>query len=107
MSTVENEGKGMGAPFPKIEIQPYGGNLRPTTRPGFYEVCGDPVNHPSHYNQYEGFEVIDLTEQMNFNLGNVVKYVTRAGFKSPETEVQDLKKAVWYLEREIKRLEKK
>jgi len=64
----------------------------------------DNVNHPAHYNQYKGFEVIDITEQMNFNLGNVVKYVMRAGFKDPEKTVEDLEKARWYLDKEINRL---
>lgn len=64
----------------------------------------DSVNHPSYYTQYKGVEVIDITEQMNFNRGNAVKYICRAGFKSPETELEDLKKAKWYLDREITRL---
>jgi len=65
----------------------------------------DVINHPSHYTAYKGVEIIDLTEQMNFNLGNVVKYVTRAGLKNKDTEIEDLSKAKWYLEREIARLE--
>jgi hypothetical protein len=64
----------------------------------------DAVNHPSHYTAYKGLEVIDLTEQMNFNRGNAVKYVCRAGLKDPDTEVEDLEKAVWYLRREITRV---
>ena len=62
------------------------------------------VNHPSHYNQ--GIEAIDYIEshKMNFNTGNVIKYVTRAKHKG--TELEDLKKASWYLNREIERLEK-
>jgi hypothetical protein len=66
---------------------------------------GDSVNHPSHYNQYKGLEIIQLTEQMNFNRGNAVKYIARAGFKAPEKELEDLKKARWYVDREIGRLE--
>lgn len=66
----------------------------------------DPVNHPSHYTSYSGLEVIDLTEQMNFCRGNAVKYICRAGKKSKETEVQDLEKAIWYLNREIERIKK-
>jgi hypothetical protein len=64
----------------------------------------DPVNHPSHYTAYNGLEIIDLTEQMNFCRGNAVKYLARAGLKSKETEVEDLKKALWYVQREIERL---
>lgn len=67
----------------------------------------DDVNHPSHYTAYKGLEVIDLTEQMNFNRGNAVKYIARAGLKDPEKEVEDLKKAQWYISREIARLEEK
>jgi len=63
------------------------------------------ISHPSYYNQYEGLEIIDLCEQMSFNRGNVVKYVARAGFKDPATELQDLMKARFYIEREIARLE--
>lgn len=62
----------------------------------------DSVNHPPHYTQYEGFEVIDITEQLNFNLGNVVKYVLRAGSKGDV--VTDLRKAEWYIRRELKRV---
>lgn len=66
---------------------------------GFDEI--DMVNHPQHYQH--GIEPIDYIEShnLNFNLGNVIKYVSRAQFKG--TELQDLKKAKWYLEREIKR----
>jgi hypothetical protein len=71
----------------------------------------DPVNHPDHYNNGpskcancgETIEAIQVTEQMNFNLGNAVKYVWRAGKKGDRLE--DLKKAAWYLNREIQRLE--
>lgn len=64
----------------------------------------DVVNHPSHYTAYRGIEVIDLTEQMNFNRGNAVKYIARAGLKDPAREVEDLQKARWYLDREIARI---
>lgn len=62
------------------------------------------INHPIHYNQ--GIEAIDYIEshKLSFCLGNVVKYITRAKHKG--TELQDLKKASWYLQREIERLEK-
>lgn len=66
----------------------------------------DSVNHPSHYTQYKGIEVIQLTEQMNFNRGNAVKYIARAGFKDSEVEIVDLEKAKWYIEREIERIKK-
>jgi hypothetical protein len=63
----------------------------------------DMVNKPPHYT-YGGIETIDFIEakDLNYNLGNVVKYVTRSGLKG--TRIEDLKKAVWYLEREINAL---
>lgn len=67
----------------------------------------DNVSHPSHYinGWSNGAEVIDLTEHLSFCAGNVVKYVCRAGRKDPEKYVEDLKKARWYLDREIARIE--
>ena len=64
------------------------------------------VNHPSHYNDGK-IEVIDFIEdkQLNFHRGNAVKYIARAGKKDKAKEVEDLKKAQWYIEREIKKLE--
>jgi hypothetical protein len=62
----------------------------------------DPIS-PDHY-QFDGIQVIDLTEQMNFNRGNVIKYVARAGRKDPQREIEDLKKARFYLTRELGRL---
>ena len=64
----------------------------------------DNVNHPSHYNQGK-YEVIDVINdwKLNFNRGNVIKYVARASYKN--NELEDLKKAKFYLEDEIKRLE--
>lgn len=66
----------------------------------------DPINHPSHYTR-GGIETIDVIEAwgLNFHLGNAVKYIARAGFKSPTREIEDLKKARWYLDREIARRE--
>lgn len=65
---------------------------------------GDPVNHPPHYT-LGGVEVIDAIEawQLGYHLGNVVKYVARAGRKGDRLE--DLRKAAWYLAREIARSE--
>jgi len=63
----------------------------------------DPVNHPSHY-KVGGIETIDFIEakKLNYNMGNAVKYITRAEHKG--NKKQDLEKAVWYLNREIGRL---
>lgn len=63
----------------------------------------DPVNHPSHYTSHpSGVECITITEHMNFNLGNALKYIWRAGDKG--NLLEDLQKARWYIDREIKRL---
>lgn len=67
----------------------------------------DPVNHPSHYTGHpSGVECITITRHMNFNLGNVVKYVWRAGSKQIAPTIEDLEKARWYLTDEIKRRKK-
>jgi hypothetical protein len=65
----------------------------------------DPVNNPVHYTDHpSGIECIQITEHMNFNLGNAIKYIWRAALKGKQME--DLKKAAWYVNREIARLEK-
>ena len=68
----------------------------------------EQVNHPQHYggedNEYETIKVIDAWE-LGFSLGNTVKYISRAGKKESDKELQDLKKALWYLERKIQLLE--
>jgi hypothetical protein len=61
----------------------------------------EQVNHPAHYNQNGSIECIDVVENMRFNLGNAIKYIWRCEDKG--NKVQDLKKAIWYLEREIQR----
>lgn len=62
----------------------------------------DPVSHPAHYTGHpSGVECITITEHMGFNLGNAVKYVWRADLK--DDAVEDLRKAAWYLDREIDR----
>ena len=65
-----------------------------------FEPKADPVNNPTHYT-IGGIETIDFIEakKLGYNLGNVVKYITRADHKS--NKLQDLRKAQWYLEREI------
>jgi Protein of unknwon function (DUF3310) len=68
---------------------------------------GDNVNHPPHYQQHpSGIECIVIAEAFNFNLGNAIKYIWRAGLKR-RNKLEDLKKGRWYLDREIKRLEGK
>lgn len=64
----------------------------------------DLVNHPPHYNWFSnGAEIIDITECLSFNLGNVVKYTARAGRKTADP-TEDLLKAQFYLNREIARI---
>lgn len=64
------------------------------------------VAHPKHYTQHpSGIECIDVVEHMSFNIGNAVKYLWRTGLKPNEPAVRDLQKAVWYINREIERLE--
>jgi hypothetical protein len=67
----------------------------------------DNVTHPAHYT-YGGIETIDAIEAWNlgFHLGNVVKYVSRAGKKDPALTVEDLRKAAWYLDRAIQHASK-
>lgn len=58
------------------------------------------------FNQGNGdVECIQVTEHMTFNVGNVIKYLWRNGLKNGQPQVQDLKKALWYIEREIQRVE--
>jgi hypothetical protein len=65
----------------------------------------EQVNHPKHYNSHpSGIECIEIVRHMGFNLGNVVKYVWREGMK--DASLQELKKAAWYLNDEIKKLER-
>lgn len=66
----------------------------------------DNVNHPAHYTDGK-IEVIDFIEdkQLGYHLGNAVKYISRAGKKDPEKTAEDLRKAVWYLNRYIEKLE--
>lgn len=65
----------------------------------------DAVNNPKHYNSHpSGIECITIVEHFGFNVGNAIKYIWRAGLKSA-SPIEDLKKAAWYIAREIERLE--
>ena len=77
-------------------------------------VLNERVNHPSHYTWLKekcGIEVIDITRHLDFNLGNAVKYILRSGHKeessmtNKEKEIEDLQKAIWYLNDKIKMIE--
>jgi hypothetical protein len=67
----------------------------------------DPVNHPAHYTDGQ-IEVIDFIEdkKLPYHLGNVIKYICRAGKKDPGKTVEDLQKASWYLNRYIRYIRK-
>ena len=68
----------------------------------------EQVNHPGHYggseNVYEAIKVIEAWD-LGFHLGNTIKYISRAGKKETDKELQDLRKAAWYLQRHIENLE--
>ena len=73
----------------------------------------DSVNHPKHYCSHpSGVECIDITEHYDFCIGNAIKYLWRAGLKSEQgyldtsKEIEDLEKAVWYINRKIQKLRK-
>ena len=77
------------------------------------EQKADNVNHPAHYNWLKdlcGIEVIDITRHMNFCCGNALKYILRAGHKKDasltdtDKQIEDLNKAIWYIQDEIKRI---
>lgn len=63
------------------------------------------VDHPDHYLRSSGHEVIDVIEawDLDFNLGNAVKYIARAGKKNPTKTIEDLEKAIWYIKRNIEK----
>jgi hypothetical protein len=69
----------------------------------------EAVNHPKHYgggdNPYEAIKVIEAWN-LDFCLGNTVKYISRAGKKDPTKELEDLNKALWYLQRRIEQITK-
>ena len=66
----------------------------------------DAVNHPSHYTEHpSGIECIEVTEHLSFCVGNAIKYLWRADLKHDDA-IEDLKKAAWYINREIERRKK-
>ena len=80
-----------------LSFEEYGENEN-----NFINKPNNLVNHPKHYNN-NGIETIDVIEayNLNFNLGNVIKYVLRSDLKG--NKIQDLEKALWYLKREIEK----
>lgn len=76
-------------------------------------ISNDNVNHPKHYTKHpSGCECIDITEHYDFCIGNAIKYLWRSGLKQEEgmtareKEIEDLQKAIWYINRKIKLLQK-
>jgi Protein of unknwon function (DUF3310). len=67
-------------------------------------LMSEEVNHPAHYQLQGGVEVIDLVEHLSFNIGNAIKYLCRAGNKPGVDLMTDLKKARWYIDREMERI---
>lgn len=80
-------------------------SLIPTTGD---EIMEDNVNSPKHYTT-GAIEVINFIEdkKLSFHRGNAVRYIVRAGLKNPDTEIEDLEKAKWYLTRELEQLKSK
>lgn len=73
-------------------------------------MATENVNHPKHYNDIPGIECIDVVRHFDFNLGNAIKYIWRAGLKKDkgrslkDKKIEDLEKAIWYLKDEIDQL---
>lgn len=70
-------------------------------------IVKDDVNHPSHYTWLKelcGIEVLDITRHLDFNTGNAVKYLLRAGRKDPKKTIEDLEKAIFYIKDKINML---
>ena len=65
----------------------------------------EKVNHPPHHNQLP-VECIDVVEYFDFCIGSAIKYLWRAGLKDGETDLDDYRKAIWYIQRKITKLEK-
>ena len=66
----------------------------------------DPIN-PAHYQGFSnGAQVIDIVENLPYNRGAAIKYLARAGRKDPTKHVEDLRKALWYTQRELDRIER-
>jgi hypothetical protein len=69
------------------------------------KITVDQVNHPQHYtSDPSGVECLQITRHRNFNIGNAIKYLWRAGLKNEDRHVEDLEKAIFYIQDEIKRL---
>lgn len=93
------------APGPHIKATLTGEDMARFVTPEEQAALHDPVNHPVHYTSHpSGIECIEITRHMSFNLGNAVKYIWRCDLK--KDAIEDLKKAVFYLQDEIAKREK-
>lgn len=92
-----------GGDFPCCAPQTPPGGLAPSEQSGARPAAPhDPVNHPQHYASHpSGIECITIAEHMGFNVGNAVKYLWRADEKG--SALEDLRKAAWYVQREIEK----
>lgn len=73
--------------------------------PIFWESKNDNINRPSHYVSHpSGIECIDITKHHDFCIGNAIKYLWRQGLKEGNSDIQDLKKCIWYVNQKIKDL---
>jgi len=71
-----------------------------------FHIVVDQVNHPRHYtSDPSGVECIQITRHRNFNIGNAFKYLWRAGIKDDKKQIEDLQKAIFYIQHENQRLE--
>lgn len=79
-------------------------NVREEEAERYKSFIDTEVNHPQHYNDHPaGIEAIDVIQHFNFNVGNAIKYLWRAGLKPNEPAEKDIKKAMWYCKQELKR----
>jgi len=78
----------------------------PSNEKVWNKIMSDMVNKPKHYtSDPSGVECLDITRHRNYNIGNAFKYLWRAGLKNEDRHIEDLKKAIFYINDEINRLE--
>jgi hypothetical protein len=91
-----------------IKMHEYKGNKFNIEEYEKFHIEVDQVNHPTHYtSDPSGVECIQITRHRNFNIGNAFKYLWRAGIKDDQRQIEDLQKAIFYINDEINRLEGK
>ena len=101
---IKNLGFGIHLKFDGSGYSPIDSRISTTGK----EIDPNGINHPSHYNKHpSGVECIDIIRHHSHNVGAAIKYLWRAGLKENESNLKDLKKALWYLQDEIAREEKR